>query len=69
MLMQKNANINVMAHEELKTDIAAENRVTSKAQQKNYVYMPELKWGPSKKFKEGRVVVPFFQVCFFRKFT
>ncbi len=62
MLIQKNANINVMAHQELKSDV--ETLLSSKelSQEKKH---QELKWRPVKTVKEQRKVAPLFQVCSF----
>ena len=60
MLVQRNANINIMAYEELKTDVESEHGETGKQTRKKY--MPELTWKPAKRFKDERSIVPFFQV-------
>ena len=64
MLMQRNADVNVMAYEELKTDIDSGHGETGKQTRKKY--MPELTWKPAKRFKDERSIVPFFQVSFSR---
>ena len=60
MLMQKNANINVMAHEELETDVESGHGRKDKSTQKKCE--PGLKWNPTRPFKDERKVIPFFQV-------
>lgn len=62
MLMQRNANINIMTYEELKTDLESGQGGTGKETRKKY--MPELMWNPAKRLKDERRIVPLFQVSF-----
>ena len=62
MLMQRNANINIMTHEELKTDLESGQGGTGKETRKKY--MPELMWNPAKRLNDERSIVPLFQVSF-----
>ena len=59
MLMQKNANINVQAHQELKTDL---QRSGNDSEHSSDEINLEMKWRPAKTVRESRKVVPLFQV-------
>ena len=58
MLMQKNANINVQAHQELKTDL---QRSGNDSEHSDEIKL-EMKWRPVKTVRESRKIVPLFQV-------
>lgn len=59
MLMQKNANINVQAHQELKTDL---QRSGNDSEHSPDEIKLEMKWRPVKTARESRKIVPLFQV-------
>ena len=62
MLLQKNADINIMTHQELKSDLEESEKKGDYTQTK---VQQELKWRPAKNAKESRKIVPLFQVFFF----
>ena len=59
MLMQKNANINVQAHQELKTDLQRSGNYSEHSPDEIKL---EMKWRPVKTARESRKIVPLFQV-------
>ncbi len=59
MMLQKNADINVMTHEERKDDV---ENITANKDIAKELTVRELKWRPAKKAEDGRRVVPLLQV-------